>query len=76
MWKVLKYKEPKNNMKNINHRSFHKGRIDLTRRTWSQRTLDFYNNLPMDVKNEPKISLFKSKIRKWINMNIPIHEEE
>ena len=76
MWKVLKYKEPKNNMKNINHRSFHKGRIDLTRRTWSQRTLDFYNNLPMDVKNKPKISLFKSKMRKWINMNIPIHEEE
>ena len=76
MWKVFKYNEPKNNMKNINHRSLHKGRIDLTRRTWSQRTLDFYNSLPMDVKNEPKISLFKSKIKKWIKMNIPIHEEE
>ena len=58
----------------MNYRAHNRGRIDLTRRTWSQRTLDIYQTLPSYVKDVQRISSFKLRLKRWIKTNIPLSE--
>ena len=51
-----------------------RGRIKKTRRIWSIRSLELFDELPFEIKQCQKISKFKKLLKKWIGTNIPIEE--
>ena len=59
LWKIKKYKTPHNNFKNIEKSKNNRGRIQLTRRIWSVRAIELYDELPLEITKCDKISIFK-----------------
>ena len=49
-----------------------KSRLDLTRRGWCWRSLEQYNQLPSEIRNEHKMKIFKKKLQEWVNANVII----
>ena len=76
MYKVRNKGAPYYNLCHLNTRGNNKGRIALTRRRWSGLIQDMYLSMEPSIKNEPKISVFKRKIKQWIKNNIGIFNSE
>ena len=74
LWKVNIHKAPLNNLKNIEMSRNMRGRLKKTRRIWSIRSLELFDELPLEIKQCQKISKFKKLLKKWIGTNIPIEE--
>ena len=74
LWKVNLHKVPINNLKNIEISKNRKGRIKKTRRIWSIRSLELFDDLPLEIRECKKISKFKKLLKNWIATNIPIEE--
>ena len=78
LWKIKKYKTPHNNFKNIEKSKNNRGRIQLTRRIWSVRAIELYDELSLEISKCDKISILKSYLkmdenkhsngRKWLVM--------
>ena len=47
------------------------GRMDLTKRCWSQKAQNLYKKMNDEIKNEQKISIFKTRCKDWIKLNVP-----
>ena len=56
---IKEYKTPHNNFKNIEKSKIKSGRIQLTRRIWSVRAIELYNELPLEIPKCEKIAIFK-----------------
>ena len=48
------------------------GRMDLTKKRWSNIIQMVYNSVSPDIQNELKISVFKKRIKSWIRVNIDV----
>ena len=73
---MLKYKTPHNNFENIEKSKNNRGRIQLTRRIWSVRAIELYDELPLEITKCDKISILKKLLKKWIRTNIPMEEND
>ena len=47
-------------------------KLDLSERSWCWRATRAYQDLPISMRNEPKLGSFKSKLRTWVKENIDI----
>ena len=76
---IKNYKTPHNNFfKNIEKSKNNRGKIQLTRRIWSVRAIELYDELPLEITKCDKISILKSYLkmdknkhsngRKWLVM--------
>ena len=75
---IKNYKTPHNKFKNIEKSKNNRGRIQLTRRIWSVRAIELYDELPLEITKCDKISILKSYLkmdenkhsngRKWLVM--------
>ena len=48
------------------------GRMDLTKKRWSNNIQNVFNTVSPEIRNEVKISVFKRRIKSWIRVNIDI----
>ena len=46
--------------------------LDLTKRGWCWRSLEQYNQLPAEIRSEPRTNIFKRKLRDWVKLNVDI----
>ena len=76
---IKNYKTPHNNFfKNIEKSKNNRGKIQLTRRIWSVRAIELYDELPLEISKCYKISILKGYLkmteikhsngRKWLVM--------
>ena len=49
-----------------------KSRLDLTRRGWCWRSLEQYNQLPTEIRNEQRMTIFKKKLGEWVKAKVDI----
>ena len=49
--------------KNIEKSKINRGRIQLTRRIWSIRAIELYDELPLEITKCDKISILKSYLK-------------
>ena len=49
-----------------------RGRIQMTELSWRNRCVDIWNNLPMYLRVEKRISVFKKGLKLWIKKRIPV----
>ena len=74
LWKIIR-KGTWNALKNgILVRNNHKikkikGRIFLTRDSWKRRSIVIWNTLPLIMRRETELSVFKGSLRTWIKQN-------
>ena len=45
---------------------------ELARNSFKYRTTKEWNVLPLELRNTPKLDMFKIKLKQWIKENIPI----
>ena len=48
----------------------------MTRRIWSVRAIELYDELPLEITKCDKISILKKLLKKWIRTNIPMEEND
>ena len=75
---IKNYKTPHNNFKILENSKNNRGRIQLTRRIWSVRAIELYDELSLEISKCDKISILKSYLkmdenkhsngRKWLVM--------
>ena len=73
---IKEYKTSHNNFKNIEKSKINRGRIQLTRRIWSVRAIELYDELPLEITKCDKISILKKLLKKWIRTNIPMKKND
>ena len=49
-----------------------KWKLGLTREGFVYRAVKLYNLIPDDLRNESKLLRFKSEVKKWVAINIPV----
>ena len=76
LWKIKKYETPHNNFKNIVGSKNNRGRIKLTRRIWSVKSIELYDELPLEITRCEKISVVKKLLKRWVGENIPMEERD
>ena len=47
-------------------------RLGISRQGWCWRSVDMFNSLPADLRLEKKLTNFKKKLKKWVELNITI----
>ena len=45
-------------------------KLDLTERSWCWRASRTYQDLPISIRKESKLRLFKNKLRTWVKENV------
>ena len=61
---IKNYKTPHNNFfKNIEKSKNNRGKIQLTRRIWSVRAIELYDELPLEITKCDKISILKCYLK-------------
>ena len=63
IYKIRKKGSPKLNWNQLEKGLLRRGRIDLTKRKWSLRIQELFYTVDVSVRNEPKISVFKRRIK-------------
>ena len=48
----------------------------MTRRIWSVRAIELYDELPLEITTCYKISILKKLLKKWIRTNIPMEKND
>ena len=51
------------------------GRMDLTKKRWSNNIQYVFNTVSPEIRNEVKISVFKRRVKSWIRVNIDVFGE-
>ena len=46
--------------------------LGLKKKSWCWSAVIWYNQLPLDLRSEVKISTFKTRLKKWVTMNVDI----
>lgn len=46
-------------------------KLDIAKISWRFRSVTAWNRLPVELRSELKLSVFKSKLRNWTKVNIP-----
>ena len=47
-------------------------KLDLAKLGWCWRSVDCYNSLPVQIRLEPKLANFKTKLKAWVVQNVGI----
>ena len=75
LYKVKAKKVPKMNLNQLLKGSQKMGRMDLTKKRWSNNIQNVFNTVSPEIRNEVKISVFKRRIKSWIRVNIDVFGE-
>ena len=44
--------------------------LGLKKKSWCWSAVIWYNQLPLDLRSEVKITSFKTRLKKWVTMNV------
>ena len=47
-------------------------RLDITKQSWSSKSVEISNILPATLRLEKKLVNFKTRLKEWIKLNVPI----
>ena len=44
--------------------------LQITRRSWCWNSVYWYNQLPINLQTEPKLQIFKTRLKQWVSTNM------
>ena len=47
-------------------------KLDMTKQSWSSKSVEIFNTLPSTLRLEKKLVNFKTRLKEWIKLNVPI----
>ena len=45
-------------------------KLGLSKQGWCWRSVELYNNLPTDLRQERKLPNFKKRLKEWVGLNV------
>ena len=74
-WKIKNKKEPARTVELLHLSQNSNNRIELTGRIWSKVATTYFNKLDLNVQQLKKIGAFKTALKTWIKLNVPLSED-
>ena len=63
---------PENNLDQLYNGTLRMGRMELTKKRWSNNIQSVYNTVDNNIHSEERILVFKKRIMSWIRVNINV----
>ena len=76
IYKVKKNMAPRMNWIQLQTGASRRGRMDITKRRWSNKIQLLYDTVDINIRKEIKIWVFKRRIKTWIRNNIDVFGDE